>query len=117
MAKIDRFAAFRPAQIAVDDLFSSIPHDADASQSPPVPAAWGPQNPQKTAMSPASPLSPELERRWRGKFPLTEYMVALMKHPDIEQADPGRAAEWYGLSGEVCRSYLEDEKRRRRAHG
>lgn len=114
MQATDRFASFRPSAGTAEDLFSDLDEGPFTAPSPPVPAFRGRENPQKTAVSPASPVSPSEFKMWRGKFPLTSYLVALMKHPNIDQADPVTAAAKYGLSIEICKTYLDDEKRRRR---
>lgn len=111
MTAIDRFAAFRPDGSPAD-LFS---RPAPTPVSHTVPPSVGHDKPQKTAVSHQSPLSHHQDAGAKEKFPLTAYMVALMKHPDIERADPVQAAKWYGLSEEVCRAYLTAEKQRRAA--
>lgn len=111
----DRFAAFRPASGIAGDLFAGQDPDDLSHVSPAVPLPVGQENPQKSAMSHVSHVSHGQNNETNARFPLTAYMVALMRHPNIDQADPVAAASKYGLSLGICRTYLEDERRRRRA--
>ena len=51
------------------------------------------------------------------EFPLTDYIVALMRHPDLGNACPTKAAQHYGLREDITRYYLEQEKHRRQSPG
>ena len=46
---------------------------------------------------------------------LTDYLVELIRHPDLTRADPVKAAERYGIRLEWARYYLGRERERRRA--
>ena len=46
---------------------------------------------------------------------LTNYIVALIKHPDLTRADPGKAAAMYGIKLEWAEEFLRRERERRRA--
>lgn len=44
---------------------------------------------------------------------LTDYIIALIKHPDIKRADPVKAAERFGVRLDWARYYLGVEISRR----
>lgn len=44
---------------------------------------------------------------------LTDYIIALMRHPDIRKADPVKAAAKYGIREDWARWYLSREIARR----
>ena len=45
---------------------------------------------------------------------LTNYIIALIKHPDLARADPVKAAARYGIKLEWAVEYLNRERERRR---
>ena len=50
-------------------------------------------------------------------FPTTDYIIALMRHPDLGNACPTKAAQHYGLREDITRYYLDQEKHRRQSLG
>jgi hypothetical protein len=102
MMAIDRLSAFRVSdQPGGVTLFEP----STVALSPRVPPVVGREKPQKTIVSPLSPVS--------HRFSITDLIMELMKHPDPSRADAERAADRFGLSVEIAAYYIGQEQRRR----